>query len=449
MSKAKALFQKAWTAVTNPGQDERVPILLGAIQRGLQQQKGAFDLKKTIQNIEHYPKDVAVATQRFYEQLLNKYWAEGVPTVERQKTLAFVGTKLELKPNIVESLNTKVATVYFGSQLGEFLADGIVSDEELEALGKTSQFVGLTVPQFVQRHLVDEGLALMRGLFADATMSGYLDPRVWKNLLSSSQRLGITAEQLNRLTLPMARSFTEYVLADAKADGLLSAEEENYLLWILKTFQFDQQFSAYASSEIKVLKDRTKILAGNIDTIPIPPGINLNSGEILYFCQPSVARFLRNTQAGLKSDDHSGRLLLTESRLLFESTSKSKSMSYKSIVAWRTGTDCIITQVSGKPEITFFLPQGCDALLSEKFKAIIEMHSRVLRRKVEGEIDRHIPHDIRQRVWQRYGGKCAECSATEYLEFDHIIPVSRGGSNGEQNVQILCRKCNLSKSNKI
>jgi len=43
---------------------------------------------------------------------------------------------------------------------------------------------------------------------------------------------------------------------------------------------------------------------------------------------------------------------------------------------------------------------------------------------------RHIPRDVRQRVWQRYGGQCAECGATEYLEFDHVIPVARGGSNG-------------------
>jgi len=80
---------------------------------------------------------------------------------------------------------------------------------------------------------------------------------------------------------------------------------------------------------------------------------------------------------------------------------------------------------------------------------LIQLHSQVLRKKIDGAVDRHIPRDIRQRVWQRYGGKCAECAAMDYLEFDHIVPVSRGGSNSEQNVQLLCRRCNLQKSDKI
>jgi 5-methylcytosine-specific restriction endonuclease McrA len=52
-------------------------------------------------------------------------------------------------------------------------------------------------------------------------------------------------------------------------------------------------------------------------------------------------------------------------------------------------------------------------------------------------------------VWQRYGGQCAECSATDYLEFDHIIPHAKGGGNGDNNIQLLCRKCNLKKSDHI
>jgi hypothetical protein len=62
---------------------------------------------------------------------------------------------------------------------------------------------------------------------------------------------------------------------------------------------------------------------------------------------------------------------------------------------------------------------------------------------------RHIPREVRQRVWQRYGGRCAECGASDYLEFDHIVPVARGGSNSDANVQLLCRKCNLKKSDHI
>lgn len=52
-------------------------------------------------------------------------------------------------------------------------------------------------------------------------------------------------------------------------------------------------------------------------------------------------------------------------------------------------------------------------------------------------------------VWVRDDGKCVECGSREDLEFDHIIPFSKGGANTVDNIQILCKKCNLKKSDKI
>ena len=60
-----------------------------------------------------------------------------------------------------------------------------------------------------------------------------------------------------------------------------------------------------------------------------------------------------------------------------------------------------------------------------------------------------IPQDIMDKVWNRDGGKCVKCGSQEKLEFDHIIPHSKGGANSYRNLQILCKKCNVEKSNKI
>lgn len=48
-----------------------------------------------------------------------------------------------------------------------------------------------------------------------------------------------------------------------------------------------------------------------------------------------------------------------------------------------------------------------------------------------------------------YGGKCLSCGSTDRVEADHVIPLSRGGSNYIDNIQPLCRICNASKSDKI
>lgn len=60
-----------------------------------------------------------------------------------------------------------------------------------------------------------------------------------------------------------------------------------------------------------------------------------------------------------------------------------------------------------------------------------------------------IPTEVKIAVWQRDKERCVSCYNNTNLEFDHIIPVSKGGANSIKNIQLLCRNCNRTKSNKI
>jgi Holliday junction DNA helicase RuvB len=60
-----------------------------------------------------------------------------------------------------------------------------------------------------------------------------------------------------------------------------------------------------------------------------------------------------------------------------------------------------------------------------------------------------IPSAIRREVWRRDGGKCVKCGSRKNLEYDHIIPVSKGGSNTARNIELLCEACNRAKSDMI
>jgi 5-methylcytosine-specific restriction endonuclease McrA len=60
-----------------------------------------------------------------------------------------------------------------------------------------------------------------------------------------------------------------------------------------------------------------------------------------------------------------------------------------------------------------------------------------------------IPEEVRMYVWRRDNGRCVKCNSDKNLEFDHIIPISKGGSNTERNIQLLCSECNKKKSNII
>lgn len=52
----------------------------------------------------------------------------------------------------------------------------------------------------------------------------------------------------------------------------------------------------------------------------------------------------------------------------------------------------------------------------------------------------------------QYNWKCPRCKKAEpkiKLTVDHIIPVTKGGSNNIENIQPLCQPCNSSKQTKI
>ncbi len=84
------------------------------------------------------------------------------------------------------------------------------------------------------------------------------------------------------------------------------------------------------------------------------------------------------------------------------------------------------------------------------------------RRKVENAIARKsnqvqkstngrqpIPDDVKIFVWKRDGGQCVKCGSQEKLEFDHIVPHAKGGSNTARNIQLLCENCNRLKGANI
>ncbi len=74
----------------------------------------------------------------------------------------------------------------------------------------------------------------------------------------------------------------------------------------------------------------------------------------------------------------------------------------------------------------------------------------------------HLPIDNKRRPFsfdekvkvieknvQRYGiARCTICSETRDFEIDHIKPLDKGGHNGPDNLQLLCKKHNRKKATK-
>jgi hypothetical protein len=65
---------------------------------------------------------------------------------------------------------------------------------------------------------------------------------------------------------------------------------------------------------------------------------------------------------------------------------------------------------------------------------------------------RYIPFKVKVRVVRRDNYTCQLCGKhllDNEVEFDHIIPISEGGSSEEHNIRLTCFNCNRDKSDRV
>jgi len=65
---------------------------------------------------------------------------------------------------------------------------------------------------------------------------------------------------------------------------------------------------------------------------------------------------------------------------------------------------------------------------------------------------RYIPFKVKMRVVRRDNYTCQVCGKhllDNEVEFDHIIPISKGGSSEEHNIRLTCFECNRDKQNRV
>jgi len=78
----------------------------------------------------------------------------------------------------------------------------------------------------------------------------------------------------------------------------------------------------------------------------------------------------------------------------------------------------------------------------------IHAHNYRARKSSSGGV---LSADIYDRLFKLQQGKCACCKidlTKQTAHIDHIYPISSGGTNTDDNIQLLCVSCNCSKHNK-
>lgn len=115
-------------------------------------------------------------------------------------------------------------------------------------------------------------------------------------------------------------------------------------------------------------------------------------------------------------------------------------------------------------KVTYTSPQGRNHYWKEEtfsyddlkiiFNDTIKLKTERQTRQYQIQLERSKMTDsLRYDILKRDGFRCQICGSTAQdgvkLHVDHIIPVSKGGRTTFDNLQTLCDRCNLGKSNKM
>jgi hypothetical protein len=443
-----SFLQKGWTAFVDPDREERLSRGVSIIHRALSEQRDAFDLATTAGKHQIDLEDWAEIARRIYQKCLTKAWGDGEVSAKELRTLDWVAKHLRLSEQDASQQKREQAEKVFAAVLSDAFSDGVLDEAEFARLADVARTCDSTPANFFRTRFRDQGEEFLQQLFARVLTDGELTPGEWRAVTETVGRLGMTESEFRDLIHKPAEQFIEHLLADFKSDEQIDAGEEACLNWALNHLLNDPEFTGYVQEEISQIKRLTNLRLGILPSVQPPAGVALKAGEIVHFL--AECRFVSARRRGGDSppDAVVGQGVITDDRFVFTSPEQSLQVIHSKVLGYQQHAQAIEIQCVGSAAGLYRFPPhsqyGPDIWL-----AAIRKANQTLVTPRQTSDARYIPRDVRQRVWQRYGGQCAECNSTHYLEFDHIIPVTRGGGNSDNNVQLLCRGCNGRKSDNI
>ena len=286
---------------------------------------------------------------------------------------------------------------------------------------------------------------MLRADFGHAWHSGTLNNAEWDALWKrfESARTGTTRAQALEWLRPDAIRAVERLVVMAASDGVITVQEEAYVRQICAALAIPPAAQAPFLARLEHVKQTAAIREGHLPRVAAGD-THLDAGEVCHL-NVSATYHKVNTRSTTLID---GRLLATSKKLVFLSSNGGWTILFKNVMSVRPTESSIHLELStrsGNGRYSVADAPRCEAIVT----ALTRMAKRQLLSPQSEIQSRHISQDVKNAVWQRDGGRCRQCSAETYLEFDHEIPFSKGGASTLNNVQLLCRKCNGEKGDRI
>ena len=196
-------------------------------------------------------------------------------------------------------------------------------------------------------------------------------------------------------------------------------------------------------TQINIQNERLQTLAnirnGNLPRVQ--SSIHLETDELCHLEMPATYHKQNSKSVNMIQ----GRFIATSKKLHFLAPSNTYTISWNNVLSVSIGQrGSIYIELTRQGGTGFYSVPDAEYVV-----VVLDTLTRMSKRQIVSsngkDVGRQIPQEVKTAVWQRDGGRCRQCGAQQYLEFDHIIPFSKGGASTVNNVQLLCRMCNSKK----
>ena len=239
------------------------------------------------------------------------------------------------------------------------------------------------------------------------------------------------------------RAALETAASFVTVNGIIESNEIHGFVGLMERLQLSREEHAIAILQgLRRAHALQEFSRGHLPNIA--PSIALPSDELVYF--ESGARWVKR---GARSPILAPGLLVVSNKALhFLGAQAGKHLRWAKIhdSGFDAGRVWVATTYA-EGAIHFIVPDP--ELVGAVLRGVLLVNRRLTLPSVDARDVRRVPHHVRAEVWRRDGGACVQCGAASYLEYDHVIPLARGGATSARNLQLLCRRCNASKGAQI
>lgn len=405
-------------------------------------------LQRALAECEYVEEDLRPAVNAVYREAYYSF-AKDLHIDEREnRTIQQLVRLLDIDDEREVGLNYQVGLAIYKKRFREAVADGALTDEEDQQLHHISQFFQLTRTD-IKSAIADQALAYYSSRLVDATKDGVISDKEMEELALLVRRFGLTKQQLSEIDIPQKKEVLTAALQAIKATGQIDESDREHMR-TLAQFLNAKDLLKFCLMDLDLYERIFQIRDGQLPSVD-PGTLILDPGEKLHIAMPII--YERQMSGKIKSSR--GTLYVGGYKMRFVGLRQSHEIRYASLIQAefvnRKTPKIHLAVSNGKGGGDYRLAKKGDAgLLVELLECIsfLIRKSRGLERAGERD-SRYIPSEVRSEVWYRDSGCCVMCGADSYLEFDHIIPWSKGGATSVDNLQLLCRSCNSTKSDRI